>query len=460
MERQVMNDAGPVLVSEHAIERAGRKLLLVDDVAMNRDVLGAFLRAAGYVVIATDGGRQAIRLASEHLFDLILMDVRMPDTDGLEATRHIRALPAPYGSVPVLALTSYGYTEQVAQCRLAGMNGHVSKPVDDRTLVAAVDDLIAGPVSTVTPLRSEAVCTEESPLRLDRSLLARALALLPSAEIIPNLQSLRIRLEQMVRLLDQGADPSMLADAAHVLGSASGLFGFVALSAAARSFERAATASAPNPAAVAEQLRTETCAALAALDELLRESWSAVVPAADRGADGVIVVENDPLIRGIIRGVLRDTRQQVFLAGDGIEAVMLARQFTPTLVLLDVAMPRLNGLLACEAIRALAGLCGCPDHHADRLRRQRHTRCGGAPGRDGFFDETFRAGRVAGPARRSHRSTRLGVADEHCRCPGTGRAARDFTQWRRQPAGRVDQAGCRTVGCAALADERASAWPG
>jgi CheY-like chemotaxis protein len=90
-------------------------------------------------------------------------------------------------------------------------------------------------------------------------------------------------------------------------------------------------------------------------------------------ANSVIVAENDALMRGVIRTVLLRAEQIVFPAVDGQEAVQLAREFRSRLVLLDIAMPRLNGLLACEAIRALPGYATVPiviltGHCDDRLR--------------------------------------------------------------------------------------------
>ncbi len=77
-------------------------------------------------------------------------------------------------------------------------------------------------------------------------------------------------------------------------------------------------------------------------------------------ANGVIVAENDAIMRGIIRGVLARAKQHVFAAADGLEAVTLARRFKPRLVLLDIDMPRLGGLLACEIIHALPGYFDVP----------------------------------------------------------------------------------------------------
>ena len=81
---------------------------------------------------------------------------------------------------------------------------------------------------------------------------------------------------------------------------------------------------------------------------------------AEAGAGGVILAENDALMRGLIRSILSRAGHNVFPAANGAEAVMLAGGFRAGLVLLDIAMPRLNGLLACEAIRALPGYARVP----------------------------------------------------------------------------------------------------
>jgi signal transduction histidine kinase len=141
----------PVAVPvQGAASPSGRRVLLVDDIKINRDIIGAFLDAAGHAVILAEGGQESVRLATEQQFDLILMDVRMPEMDGLEATRRIRTLPAARGRVPILALTAYTFPDQVAQCVDAGMDGHLPKPVDYQTLISAIDATIARvPLHTV-----------------------------------------------------------------------------------------------------------------------------------------------------------------------------------------------------------------------------------------------------------------------------------------------------------------------
>jgi signal transduction histidine kinase len=123
----------------------GQRILVVDDIAMNREVIGAFLRAAGHEALFADCGVPAVRFAAEQNFDLILMDVRMPVMDGLEATRRIRALVAPWNQVPILGVTANAFAEQVTECMEAGMDGHLPKPVSYASLVDAITRFAKAP---------------------------------------------------------------------------------------------------------------------------------------------------------------------------------------------------------------------------------------------------------------------------------------------------------------------------
>jgi PAS domain S-box-containing protein len=114
------------------------RILVVDDVAMNRDIAGSFLKVAGYALSFADGGAAAVAAVAATDFDVVLMDVRMPGVDGLEATRQIRALDGPRGRVPIVGLTAQAFSEQVEQCRAAGMDGHLAKPYGPDMLFAAV----------------------------------------------------------------------------------------------------------------------------------------------------------------------------------------------------------------------------------------------------------------------------------------------------------------------------------
>ena len=118
------------------------RVLLVDDVLMNRDVASSFLRLSGHLVVCAESGEEGVAAAADADFDVVLMDVRMPGIDGLEATRRIRALQGARGQVPIVALTAQAFTEQVAACRAAGMDSHLSKPFDPETLLAAVTQAV------------------------------------------------------------------------------------------------------------------------------------------------------------------------------------------------------------------------------------------------------------------------------------------------------------------------------
>jgi CheY-like chemotaxis protein len=119
------------------------RLLVVDDIDMNRDIASAFLTAGGHEVTCAETGEEAVAAVEAADFDLVLMDVCMPGMDGLEATRRIRALGNHRARVPIVALTAQVFAEQIDECRAAGMNSHLAKPFAYDALLEAVAQAVS-----------------------------------------------------------------------------------------------------------------------------------------------------------------------------------------------------------------------------------------------------------------------------------------------------------------------------
>ena len=113
------------------------KILLVEDNEMNRDMLSRRLSRNGFEVVVAVDGAQAVTMAAAEKPDLILMDMSLPVMDGLEATRHVKAA-ASTRSIPIIALTANALDEEREACRLAGMDGFLTKPLDRERLKAAL----------------------------------------------------------------------------------------------------------------------------------------------------------------------------------------------------------------------------------------------------------------------------------------------------------------------------------
>jgi CheY-like chemotaxis protein len=115
-----------------------RRVLYVDDNESNRTLVAAILATQGIVCQTADDGAQGVEAARGGAWDVILMDIQMPVMDGVEAARAIRALPAPAGTVPILAVTANTLDEQIETYADAGMVDVIAKPVDMAELIAKV----------------------------------------------------------------------------------------------------------------------------------------------------------------------------------------------------------------------------------------------------------------------------------------------------------------------------------
>ncbi|WP_425098550.1 ATP-binding protein [Tropicibacter sp. S64] len=117
---------------------AGSRALIVDDNATNRFVAKSLMQQLGFEVDVASNGAEALAAIGQKTYDVVLMDMHMPRMDGLDATRHIRAMPRPKKDVKIIALTASVLEEDLTRCREAGMNGFVAKPLSSTTLRAAL----------------------------------------------------------------------------------------------------------------------------------------------------------------------------------------------------------------------------------------------------------------------------------------------------------------------------------
>ena len=124
----------------------GKKILLVEDNELNKEIAVEILTEAGFLVDTADDGDVAVSImshAKEGQYDLILMDIQMPKMDGYAATREIRSLPASeIANTPIISMTANAFEEDERRTLEAGMNGHISKPIDISKLMKTLAEIL------------------------------------------------------------------------------------------------------------------------------------------------------------------------------------------------------------------------------------------------------------------------------------------------------------------------------
>ena len=135
--RRPTHDATQAMPHERALRQTarGQHVLLAEDNAVNQEVARELLQAVGIAVDLAADGQEAVGLAAQRDYDLVLMDMQMPVMDGLEATRALRAMPR-HARTPILAMTANAFGDDRRACLAAGMDDHLAKPVDPELLYA------------------------------------------------------------------------------------------------------------------------------------------------------------------------------------------------------------------------------------------------------------------------------------------------------------------------------------
>ncbi len=134
-------DPGSIEPEEDYSDLEGMKILVAEDNDINWEIVSAMLSMFGITTERAENGRVCVDMVSaaeEGCYEMILMDVQMPEMNGLDATREIRNMSEPKASIPIIAVTADAFSENVTECLNAGMNGHISKPIDMKLVIKEI----------------------------------------------------------------------------------------------------------------------------------------------------------------------------------------------------------------------------------------------------------------------------------------------------------------------------------
>jgi len=288
-----LSEIAPVELPEDADQVTGAfkdlavplRILLAEDNGTNQLVFSKLVQYLGVHVTYANNGREAVEHASSSAFDVIFMDMRMPEMDGLEATRKIRALDGPRNRIPIIALTANAFADDIKACHDAGMNDFVAKPIRKKTLVEKLAKIVADR----PPLHKQETARDDLPLVppaavamtdvgpiLDRAMFN---TLVEEIDIDGVRAALDVFLAEtiqrlaLLRTLSCDADRAKIKDEAHTLKGASETFGLSQVSELARTLEHSAhQIEGPNYRALLDRL--DACF------ELARTELEAAMPLA------------------------------------------------------------------------------------------------------------------------------------------------------------------------------------
>jgi signal transduction histidine kinase/DNA-binding response OmpR family regulator len=238
------------------------RVLLAEDNRINQQFAQALLEKAGHSVVIADNGVKAVDAVQRGDYDVVLMDIQMPEMDGVEATRQIRKLPVPKASIPIIAMTANAMTGAREKYLKAGMDDYISKPIQPTNLLSKLAVMVGR--RAPEPLQRQA---DGASAALDLEKLDSLDNVLPKTEVNAfvelYLQDAAAHLTSIADAMVQG-ELDAVARSAHVLISTAGNVGAMSVSVSARRLVNACRSNdraAAGPAAEELQLLVEEAAA-------------------------------------------------------------------------------------------------------------------------------------------------------------------------------------------------------
>lgn len=209
------------LLKQNYYKRKKFKLLLAEDNLINQKVVLKILSSAGFEADAVFNGTEALTAYTENHYDLLLMDVQMPEMDGLEVTGKIRKMESPKNNVPIIAITAHALIGDREKCLNAGMNEYISKPIKSIELLAMIDKLLK--VESVPDQKEEETITVNNEIYLDINRLQKVSLGEKDFEIDllkDYVKDTKSKFEQMTKVLDEN-NMKKLSELAHSLKGSS-----------------------------------------------------------------------------------------------------------------------------------------------------------------------------------------------------------------------------------------------
>jgi hypothetical protein len=231
---------------------AGRKgtVLVVDDVEVNRRLVSVILTSTGYSVDEAGSGRDAIARLKKGGVDAVLLDLQMPDMDGLETTARIRTLLGDEGRVPIVAMTANAMSGVIDQCLAAGMNSYVRKPATKNDLLNALAKVL--PSDDKHPGKASDLTIEEtSDPKIDPGVLDELESHIGRTKVSECVQLLIKQMPtalQAIKVNFAGDDFHALDREAHALTSPAGSLGLIEVSRLCREISHSARTDSPSRA--------------------------------------------------------------------------------------------------------------------------------------------------------------------------------------------------------------------
>ena len=357
--------AGPVGEGT-AWDLSGLRVLLTEDNEINQQIAIELMEGVGVAVEVANNGRIAVDrlMACEGRppYDVVLMDLQMPEMDGYQATARIRA-EARFKDLPIVAMTAHAMAEERDRCLAAGMNGHVTKPIDPDTLFRTLAGYhseggksdrkapVAKPKEEEAPLPDLPGIDVEGALKRVAGNRRLFLGLLRS------FVDQQAGSAQAVRNALAAGDADLAKREAHTVKGVAANLGIEALRASAADLEKAIGAGEMSDV-VLEDFDLKLAAAVEILrsalgDRAETEAPAAGLPADDAEAAGrlVLLAEDSKINQTIIARQLAALGYACDLANDGREALAMLDKRRYALLLTDINMPEMDGLELAAAIR-------------------------------------------------------------------------------------------------------------